>query len=100
MMNIQEIAESDELCNMETLLQAFGIYFSFHKQIELDECLITYLYSISKLPKYQVFLKDKSKVLFRLMDRHIDASSETQLESCRQKLFSTFHNLTCTKEIC
>lgn len=100
MMNIKEIAENEELCNMYTLLNAFAIYFAFNDKIALDECIITYLFSISKISKYQVFLKDKSKVLFKLMDRHLDADSETQLPSCRQKLFSTFHNLTQTKEIC
>lgn len=101
MMNIQEIAESEELCNMETLWNAFSIYFAFRDQIELDECIVTYVYSISKLPKYQSFLKDTSKVLlFKLMERHINGDSKTSLESCRQKLFSTFHNLTQTKEIC
>lgn len=34
------------------------------------------------------------------MDRHNKENSATQLPSCRQKLFSTFHNLTQTKEIC
>ena len=94
MMNVPEIAECDELCNMETIFNALAIYFAFNEKVALDECLITYLFSISKLPKYQVFLKDKSKVLFKLMDRHLSANSETQLPSCRQKLFSTFHNLT------
>ena len=53
-MNIPQIAESDELCNIDTLFYAFAIYFAFsdQKKIELDECLITYLFSISKLPKY------------------------------------------------
>ena len=99
-MNVPEIAECDELCNMETIFNALAIYFAFNEKVPLDECLITYLFSISKLPKYQVFLKDKSKVLFKLMDRHLSANSETQLPSCRQKLFSTFHNLTETKESC
>ena len=52
MMNVPEIAQSDELCNMETLFNAFAIYFAFNDKITLDECLITYLFSISKLPKY------------------------------------------------
>jgi len=83
MMNVPEIAEREELCNMETLFNAFAIYFAFNEKIALDECLITYLFSISKLPKYQVFLKDKSKVLFKLMERHNNADSKTQLPSCR-----------------
>ena len=68
---------------METIFNAFAIYFAFSDKIPLDECLITYLFSISKLPKYQVFLKDKSKVLFKLMERHLDANNKTQLPTCR-----------------
>lgn len=81
MMNVAVIAESEELCNMETIFNALAIYFAYNgsesEKVALDECLITYLFSISKLPKYQVFLKDKSKVLFKLMERHLSASSET-----------------------
>lgn len=62
---------------METLFNAFAIYFAFNDKIALDECLITYLFSISKIEKYQGFLKDKSKVLFKLLERHLDANSET-----------------------
>ena len=77
MMNIQQIAESNELCKMDILFNAFAIYFAFNDKISLDECLITYLFSISKLQKYQEILKDKSKALFRLLERHLDANSET-----------------------
>lgn len=94
MMNIQAIAESPELCKIPILFNAFAIYFAFRDKIALDECLITYLFSISKLPRYQEILKDKSKALFNLLERHLDTSRETQLLSCRQKLFSIFHNLT------
>ena len=52
MMNVPMIAESEELCNMETVFNALAIYFAFHEKVSLDECLITYMFSISKLPKY------------------------------------------------
>ena len=62
---------------MDILFNAFAIYFAFNDKIALDECQITYLFSISKLTKYQEILKDKSKALFRLLERHLDANSET-----------------------
>ena len=45
-------------------------------------------------------MKGKSKVLFFLMDKHLDASNEGYKESCRKKIFSTVHNMTENEEIC
>ena len=102
LMNIQEIAEDPEFKDDQTVLyNAFVIYFAYNQQIELDECLITFLYSISKFKIYQKFLKDKNRVLFNLMQRHIAPEAGlVALESCRQKIFSTFHNLTENDEVC
>ena len=48
-----------------------------------------------------MLLKDKSKVLFHLMDKHLDSSKgEGYKESCRKKIFSTIHNMTETEEVC
>ena len=79
------------------------IYLAFSSQLELDECLITFLYSISKFDEYHKNLKTNSKVFFGLMQKHIEPDpekNEVALESCRQKLFSMFHNLTENDEVC
>ena len=55
LMNIQEIAEDPEFKddqNNSVLYNAFVIYYAYKEQIELDECLITFLYSISKFKIY------------------------------------------------
>ena len=73
LMNIQEIAEDPVFVDdKQVLYNAFVIYFAYNEQIELDECLITFLYTISKFNVYQLCLKDKNKVLFKLMKKHID----------------------------
>ena len=73
LMNIQEIAEDPVFADdKQVLYNAFVIYFAYNEQIELDECLITFLYTISKFNVYQLCLKDKNKVLFKLMKKHID----------------------------
>lgn len=99
-MNIKELALDPSLLNVETVNNALIIYFAYNHQVELDECIITFLYSISKYYEYQVFMKDKSKVLFFLMDKHLDASKEGYKESCRKKIFSTVHNMTENEDIC
>lgn len=48
------------------------IYFAYNHQVELDECIITFLYTISKYKEYQNFMKDKSKVLYLLMERQFE----------------------------
>ena len=48
-------------------------------------------------------MKEKHRVIYQLMQRHIDPKPTDQvvpLESCRQKIFSTFHNLTENDEVC
>ena len=99
-MNIPELAESDQLCNKEIIHRAYIIYVTYNKTAGLNEVLITYFYSISKMPAYQIFLKDMSKVLFALMRQHIDPDSDTPHTTSRQNLFSIFHNLTESEEIC
>ena len=58
------------------------------------------MYSISKYHEYQIHLKDKSKVLFFLMGKHLDASKENYKDSCRKKIFSTVYNMTENEDIC
>jgi len=100
MMNIQQLALDPKLCNPDTVNNALIIYFAYNHQVELDECIITFLYSISKHKEYHVFMKDKSKVLFYLMDKHLDAQNDGNRESCRKKIFSTVHNMTDNEQIC
>lgn len=108
MMNMKEIALLPEFLNPETLNNALVIYFAFKDQVDLDECIITFMYTISKYEQYHVYIKDKFKVLFLLVDRHIEDALPTPTEgyatsnpeSCRQKIFSAMHNLTENDEIC
>jgi len=99
-MNIKELALRPELCNIDTFNNALVIFIAYKDQVDLDECIITFMYSISKFVEYQMFMKEKSKVLFNLMERHIDSDGEYQQESCRQKIFSTIHNMTENEEVC
>ena len=99
MMNIKELALDPSILNVETVNNALIIYFAYNHQVELDECIITFLYSISKYHEYQVFMKDKSKVLFFLMEKHLDGSKDNK-EGCRKKIFSTVHNMTESDDIC
>mmetsp|Transcript_20954 Transcript_20954/g.32477 ORF Transcript_20954/g.32477 Transcript_20954/m.32477 type:complete len:118 (-) Transcript_20954:2169-2522(-) len=69
MMNIKELATHKSLLCAETVNNSMVIYFAYNHQVELDECIITFLYTISKYPQYQVYMKDKSKVLYLLMER-------------------------------
>lgn len=92
-----------EFLNGETLNNALLIYFAYKEQIDLDECIITFLYTISKYEEYHQFLKDKFKVIFLLVDQNIantKSDKSTVLDQCRVKLFSTIHNLTEDEEIC
>lgn len=57
-----------ELLNVDTLNNALLIYFAFKDQIDLDECIITLLYTMSKYEEYHLFMKDKFKVIFLLLD--------------------------------
>jgi hypothetical protein len=68
LLNIKEIALMPELLNVDTLNNALLIYFAFKDQIDLDECIITFLYSMSKFEEYHGYMKDKFKVIFLLMD--------------------------------
>ena len=48
MMNMREVALLPEFLNVDTLNNALVIYFAFKEQVDLDECIITFLYTISK----------------------------------------------------
>ena len=47
-MNMREVALLPEFLNVDTLNNALVIYFAFKDQVDLDECIITFLYTISK----------------------------------------------------
>jgi len=48
MMNIKELATHPSLYCAETVNNSMVIYFAYNHQVELDECIITFLYTISK----------------------------------------------------
>ena len=66
-LNIEKLALDPVLHNMETVNNALIIYFAYNSQVDLDECIITFLYTISQYRQYQEFMKDKGKVLFFLL---------------------------------
>ena len=102
MMNVKELAQHEALVkDNETIVNnALVIYFAYNHQVELDECIITFLYAISKYEHYQEFMKDKSKVLYLLMDRQLHRDTEASTDTSRQKIFSLFHNMTENEAIC
>ena len=63
LMNIEELAKKPTLLNEDTLDNALVIYFAYREQMPLDECIITYLYSISRYEEYQLLMKRRCKVL-------------------------------------
>ena len=85
MMNIKELACHEALIkdNETVVNNALVIYFAYNHQVELDECIITFLYAISKYENYQEFMKDKSKVLYLLMDRQLNRESEATTDTSR-----------------
>jgi hypothetical protein len=59
LMNIEELAKKDSLLNVDILDNALIIYFAYRDQMPqgdrsstLDECIITFLYSISRYEEY------------------------------------------------
>ena len=52
MMNIKTLALSEDMLKPETVNNAMVIYFAYTHQVELDECIITFLFTISKYPEY------------------------------------------------
>lgn len=51
-MNIKTLALSENMLKPETVNNAMVIYFAYTNQVELDECIITFLFTISKYPEY------------------------------------------------
>jgi hypothetical protein len=51
-MNIKTLALSEDMLKPETVNNAMVIYFAYTHQVELDECIITFLFTISKYPEY------------------------------------------------
>ena len=46
-MDIKELALHETLLSIETVNNVMVIYFAYNNIIELDECVVTYLYLIS-----------------------------------------------------
>jgi hypothetical protein len=115
-MNVEALALKPSLLNENTLDNALVIYFAYREQMPLDECIITYLYSISRYEEYQLMMKKRCKVLQDLLSRVIKNSEENEgqgfsslalrekkpssSESSRRKILSVIHNMTENPDVC
>ena len=99
LMNIEQFALDKTLNNADTVGNAIVIFFIFTNQVELDEWIVSFLYTISHYKEYLVFIQDiKMNVIFHLLEKHLknyDGNS-----SIIKKLFSIIYNLTAEDEVC
>lgn len=99
LMNIEQFALDKSLNNADTVGNAIVIFFIFTNQVELDECIVSFLYTISHYKEYLIFIQDiKINVIFHLLEKHLrnyDGNS-----SIIKKLFSIIYNLTAENEKC
>lgn len=99
LMNIEQFALDKSLNNADTVGNAIVIFFIFTNQVELDECIVSFLYTISHYKEYLAFIQDiKINVIFHLLEKHLknyDGNS-----SIIKKLFSIIYNLTAEDEVC
>ena len=71
-MNIEQFALDKTLNNADTVGNAIVIFFIFTNQVELDECIVSFLYTISHYKEYLVFIQDiKMNVIFHLLEKHL-----------------------------
>jgi hypothetical protein len=115
-MNVEALALKPSLLNENTLDNALVIYFAYREQMPLDECIITYLYSISRYEEYQLMMKKRCKVLQDLLSRVIKNTEEPEgqvfssmalkekkqssAENSRRKILSVIHNMTENPDVC
>ena len=99
LMNIEKFALDKSLNNTDTVNNAIVIFFIFTSQVELDECIVSFLYTISHYRQYLTFIQDiKISVIFHLLEKHLknyDGNS-----SIIKKLFSIIYNLTADNSEC
>ena len=86
MMNIKAIALDSQLRNLEVVHKAIIIYLAYQDQVDLDEPITTFLYSISKYTEYFEFIQDKVVFIFTLLKKQIiqfHDFGENSSEACR-----------------
>ena len=72
MFNVNEIALNAEIIkDMEHDLfgNFFLMYFSFASQLDLDECLISFIFSCSLHKEYQKLLRERVPMIIYLAER-------------------------------
>ena len=52
MMNVNTIALDKQLLNPEIVHKAIIIYLAYRDQVDLEDPIVTFIYSISKYPDY------------------------------------------------
>ena len=75
------------------------IYFSYETQVDLDECILTFLYLASQYPQEEVMgaLESELKVLYAISNKHFEVLNDP---NSVKKLFSTFKNLSEHAQVC
>jgi hypothetical protein len=99
LMNIEQFALNSQLNNADTVGNAIVIFFIFTNQVELDEWIVSFLYTISHYKEYLPFIQDiKINVIFHLLEKHLKKYEGNS--SIIKKLFSIIYNLTAESEMC
>lgn len=49
----------------------FLLYFAYQSSLELDECIISYIYALSQHQEYLPLLKERVSFLMFLLDRQV-----------------------------
>ena len=99
LMNIEQFALDKSLNNADTVGNAIVIFFIFTNQVELDECIVSFLYTISHYKEYLSSIQViKNNVIFHLLEKHLKKYDGNS--SIIKKLFSIIYNLTSESEMC
>jgi len=84
--------------------RAIIIYLAYREQIDLDEAITTFLYSVSKYDEYIPFLQDKTSFVFMLLEKQIqEFAKRTELpddENALQKVLAVVHNMSDFEGAC
>jgi hypothetical protein len=59
LLNIKPIALEPELLSVQTVNKAMIAYLAYRDQVDLDEAIASFLYTVSKYADYIPFIKDK-----------------------------------------
>ena len=106
MMNIPQLALNQSIFQWlyEGLFNnVFILYFAQIQHIELDECMISFLYSLSQHQLYTPLIKERISVIMYLIDRQIkDRNDEKDLHqclNCLKRILSVLTTLTDINEL-